>query len=191
MFYTHPWTIVALRRENCTVPIGAQQRHWHMGDIHIDGGQSTVGDGAADGTSESKARVQSSTGGRVRRRHGSKLGLGGVDLAGASGSGGGSGGHGDGDGTDDRGVSGEAVVLVLLMGEFKAQKVLLEIEAALLGASFIPPTSPGQPTELGLSKPDSPAFPIGESRHSASGRARSTTPLIAQLDVMKALRPNS
>lgn len=78
-----------------------------MGDVHIDGGQGTVGDGAADGTSESEARVESKTSGRVRCGHGSELGLGGVDLAGAGGSGGRSGGHGDGDGTDDREVSGE------------------------------------------------------------------------------------
>ena len=66
-----------------------------------------MSDGAADGTSESEARVQRDTGGRVRRRHGSKLGLGGIDLAGAGGSWGRSGGHIDGDETDDKGVSGE------------------------------------------------------------------------------------
>lgn len=64
-----------------------------MGNVHIDGGKSTVSDGAADGTSESEARVQSETSGRVWRRQGSKLRLGGVDLAGAGGSWGRSGGH--------------------------------------------------------------------------------------------------
>lgn len=99
-----------------------------------------MSDGAADGSSEGEARVQRETGGRVGSGHGSKLGLGGVDLAGAGGSGRRSGGHGDGDETDDRGVSGE-VVLVVLMAAFKAQKVLLEIEAALLGTSFKPDLS--------------------------------------------------
>jgi hypothetical protein len=80
-------------------PEKLQGSHWRAslplgdGHIHIDGGKSTVSDGAADGTSESEARVESSTGGRVRRRHGSKLGLGGVDLAGAGGSWGRSGRH--------------------------------------------------------------------------------------------------
>ncbi len=94
---------VAQSRKNCDAAIGALQCHWKVGNVHIDGSQGTVSDGAADGTRESEARVQSSTGGRVGRRHGSKLGLGGVDLAGAGGSWGRSGGHVEGRWTDDRG----------------------------------------------------------------------------------------
>lgn len=77
--------------------------------------------------------------------------------------------------------------LVVLMGGFKAQKVLLEKGSRTAWRQLYAPTSSGQPTELVLSKPDSPTFSFGESRHCALGRARSTTPLIAQLDVMKAV----
>lgn len=63
-------------------------------DVHIDGGQSTVSDGAADSTSESEARVQVKTLGRIgRRERSSEVSLGGIDLAGAGGSGRRSGGH--------------------------------------------------------------------------------------------------
>ena len=37
-------------------------------NVHIDGCEGSVGDGAADGTSESEARVQVSAGGRGRVR---------------------------------------------------------------------------------------------------------------------------
>ena len=69
-----------------------------MGDVHIDGGESTVGDGAAEGTGDGEAGVQSQTGRGGRVNVGSELGLGRVDLAGAGGSGGRSSGHCGGDG---------------------------------------------------------------------------------------------
>jgi hypothetical protein len=59
----------------------------------IDGGKSTVSDGAADGTSESESRVQSNTSGCGRVDFGSNLGLCGVELGGASGGGWRGGGH--------------------------------------------------------------------------------------------------
>ena len=82
--------------KTATQPLARTRAIGRRRDVHIDGGQSTVSDGAADGTGESESRVQRETGGRVRRRHGSKLGLGGVDLAGAGGSWGRSGGHSEG-----------------------------------------------------------------------------------------------
>lgn len=45
-------------------------------DLHIDGGQGTVGDGAADGTSKGKSGVESQAGELLRS------GGGGVDLSG-------------------------------------------------------------------------------------------------------------
>ena len=79
--------------KTATQPLGDINAIERWRDIHIDGSKSTVSDGAADGTSESKARVETETGGRVRRRQGSKLSLGGIDLAGAGGGGRGVGGH--------------------------------------------------------------------------------------------------
>jgi hypothetical protein len=54
--------------------------------VHIDGCESAVGDGAADGTSESESRVEVKTLGGSRVSVGSQLSLCGVNLAGASGS---------------------------------------------------------------------------------------------------------
>jgi hypothetical protein len=78
--------------------IGGNERSWVLGDVHIDGGESTVGDGAAEGTGDSEARVQSQTGRGGGVNVGSELGLGRVDLAGAGGSGRRSSRHCGGDG---------------------------------------------------------------------------------------------
>jgi hypothetical protein len=50
-------------------------------NIHIDGCEGAVGDGAADGTSERKSRVQSKTSGSGWVGVGSELSLGSVKLA--------------------------------------------------------------------------------------------------------------
>ena len=107
MFARHPRSLLRCAGKTATQPLGDINAIERWRDIHIDGSKSTVSDGAADGTSESKARVETETGGRVRRRQGSKLSLGGIDLAGAGGSWGRSGGHFGGDETDDKGLSGE------------------------------------------------------------------------------------
>jgi len=118
-----------------------------------------VGDGAADSTGKSEARVQSSTGGRVRRGQGSKLGLGGVDLAGAGGSGGRSGGHCEGRLNRRQRVEWRVVVLEVKMGDFKAQKVLLEKASRTAWRQLYAPTSSGQPTALALSNSALLLFP--------------------------------
>jgi hypothetical protein len=61
-------------------------------NVHIDGCEGSVGDGAADGTSESESRVQGKASGRGRVG-GRKLSLCGINLAGARGGGRGRGGH--------------------------------------------------------------------------------------------------
>lgn len=53
-------------------------------NLHIDGGQTTVGDGAADSTGQSKAGVQSKAG-ELTRLVGSNLLDDGIDLGRASG----------------------------------------------------------------------------------------------------------
>lgn len=74
-------------------PLARIAATWTWRDVHIDGGESAVGDGAADSTSESEARVQVKAGGRGGIDVSSDLGLGGIDLAGAGGGGRRSGGH--------------------------------------------------------------------------------------------------
>jgi hypothetical protein len=64
-----------------------------LGNIHIDGCEGAVGDGAADGTGKSESRVQSETGWGSRVGVGCELSLHGVDLGRASASGGRCGGH--------------------------------------------------------------------------------------------------
>lgn len=36
----------------------SRKRNWGSSNIHIDGGKTTVGDGAADGTSQGETRVE-------------------------------------------------------------------------------------------------------------------------------------
>lgn len=79
-----------------------------MRDVHIDGCECAVGDRAADGTSESKSRVQSKTSGCVGVGQGSSdLGLGCVDLGRAGAGGWRSGGHFADCKMHNEGVSGE------------------------------------------------------------------------------------
>lgn len=80
---------------------------------------------------------------------------------------------------DDKGLSGEVGGGDgrLHAQNFKAQKL-----ACQAGFSDLPRPANG----INSYRNPTPTSPFGESRHCALERARSTTPLIAQLDVMKA-----
>ena len=86
---------------------------------------------------------------------------------------------------DDKGLSGEDVVV--MMGDFSAHGSKLQGSKA--GAPS--PSRSSCPGWLRLAnginsyRNPTPTFPFGESRHCALGRGRSTTPLIAQRDIMK------
>jgi len=80
-------------RKTCAIqPLRPLRAIAERDNVHIDGCEGSVGDGAADGTGESESRVQvkASGSGRVSGR---ELSLRGIDLAGAGGGGRRVGGH--------------------------------------------------------------------------------------------------
>lgn len=84
-------TVIA--RKCCRQPLSSLRAIAGRKNIHIDGREGTVSDGAADSTSKGESRVQSGTGGRGWVDAGSNLGLDGVELGGAGGGGRGSSRH--------------------------------------------------------------------------------------------------
>jgi len=76
----------------CDAAIGSLEAIGGRHNVHIDGCEGAVGDGAADGTSESESRVQRKASGSSRVG-GRKLSLCSVNLGGACGGGRRRGGH--------------------------------------------------------------------------------------------------
>jgi hypothetical protein len=99
---------VAHRPNARSEPLASAIAKKRQEDVHIDGCESAVGDGAADGTSESESRVQIKTSWGSRVDLGCEGSLGRVDLGRAGAGGRGSGGHFAAmcDGSD-KGLSGE------------------------------------------------------------------------------------
>jgi hypothetical protein len=88
-----PTSCRAHRQNARSEPLAAAAAAGRRENVHIDGCEGAVGDGAADGTGEGKARVQGNARGRCRVDVGGDVGLDGIELGRAGAGRGGGGGH--------------------------------------------------------------------------------------------------